>query len=66
MHNLSFSVYLVEAAWEKHGTVQAGVEGTQVIDVIVFHLYFTHFTVPHLSSVRYQLVEAVFAQLLEI
>ena len=66
MHDFSFSVYLVKATWEKHGAVQAGIEGAQVINVIVFHLYLTHFTVPDLSSVRYQLVETVFAKLFEI
>ena len=66
MHDFSFSVYLVKATWEKHGAVQAGIEGAQVINVIVFHLYLTHFTVPHVSSVRYQLVETVSAQLFEI
>ena len=66
VYHLSFGVYFIKAAWEQHRTIQAGIESTQIVDIIVFHIYFAHFTVPSVFSFSDQLVETILAQFLEI
>ena len=46
--------------------IQAGIESAQIVDIIVFHIYFAHFTVPDVFSFSDQLVETILAQFLEI
>ena len=66
VYDLSFGVYFIKTAWEQHRTIEAGIESAQIVDIIVFHIYFAHFTVPDVFSFSDQLVETILAQFFEI
>ena len=37
VHHVSFGIYLIETSGEQYRTIQAGVECTQMVDIIIFH-----------------------------
>ena len=66
MHHFSRSIYLIEFPWEKHGTVETGVEGFLLIGSSTFYLNRGKSLVPYLFPFLANLVEAIFSQLLQV
>ena len=66
MYGLAVSVYLIQTAGKENRTVQTAVEGTQVVDIVVFYLYLTQGLVPGVTSISHYIVKASIANLLQI
>ena len=66
MNDISFRVYFVEASGEKYRTIQAGVESTQMVDIIIFHFDASQNVVPYLTAFCRNLVYVIFAQLFQV
>ena len=66
MHHVSFGIYLIETSGEQYRTIQAGVECTQMVDIIVFHFDTSQNVVPYLAAFRCNLFNVVRTQLFQV
>src|SRR5690606_6419644 len=66
MDDLAVTVDFIESAGEEYRTVKAGIEGTQVIDVIVFHLDAAKYVIPSSSPLFGNAVEGVASKFLQV
>ena len=66
VHNVSFGIYFIEASGEQYRTIQAGVECTQMVDIIVFHFDTSQNVVPYLAAFRCNLFNVVRTQLFQV
>ena len=56
MNDITFRIYFVEASGEKYRTIQAGVESTQMVDIVIFHFDASQNIIPHFTSLGCNLV----------
>src|SRR5690606_247646 len=66
MDNLAVAVDFIESAGEEYRTVKAGIEGTQVIDVVVFYLDTAKHVIPSSSPLFGHAVEGVASKFLQV
>ena len=66
VHHVSFGIYLIETSGEQYRTIQAGVECTQMVDIIVFHFDTSQYIVPYLAAFRCNLFNIVRTQLFQV
>ena len=66
MYDIPIGIHFVEATWEKDGTIQAGIESTQFVYIIVIHPDTSQHFVPSLTTgIRY-FIKRPSAQLFQI
>ena len=66
MNDITFRIYFVEASGEKYRTIQAGVESTQMVDIVIFHFDASQNIIPHFTSFGCNLVYIIAAQFFQI
>ena len=64
MNRIAVFVDFVEASWEEHRPIEAAVERTQMVDIVVFHLDTAQHLVPTMAPLRHDFIEIAVAQLL--